>query len=243
MVAVVTLLALIPAWPGAAQTRLEELPGLVRAVSRYYLGPLSVETTYISTTPNEQGTPVCVTTLLERPVREATPDPATATGVEMFTITVRDFDEPTATGAAYAVLVEERDTVVASDPSAHPLVLEGIVDQATGIVVDAPGDAGDVPIQIALAVAQDGPYLYFIQGFMAGLDPVTVIRDILAVLAANAASSGEGTYDPAGGSTGGLWDKLEGVERVLGPGVVPTTDFVLVPAPEATPPGGCGYSD
>jgi hypothetical protein len=182
--------------------------GAVRAVARDYSGDVGT-----SLTPESEDTSIPYAAVL-----------------------VAEFERDDQAAAALDTLLDE---AVSSLSEQDTIPLEE---------VDAP-DLGDqaqarfgtieeesVRYELALLVVQDGPYIYLVSavgvgsGAGSGAGTMETTTAIAEAMVAADAGEGEGTFDSAGGSTGGLWGKLPAAgDPVLGE-LTSDSDYVVYPA-------------
>lgn len=102
-------------------------------------------------------------------------------------------------------------------------------------------NADGMSTTILAAIAQDDAAINIVMVATLGADPEPVATRTLTDMAEAEAGDGEGTFNPDGTSTGGLWDKLPNAEALAGefPGQVTVEDETLYPessAPVASTP-------
>jgi hypothetical protein len=203
---VLGLLALLgSSGPAAAAQGFADLPGLQRGVVRAWLAPATAAADGGTATP---------TTATPMPLFDA----ATMSGTIFLSIGVFEFDSGESATGAFESLATYVSEASDSDPqfaggSRSDL---GLGDQslaATSTVED-----GDIPFSYLVAVVRQDNLVFLLQGTFVRLDPAAEAERLVMGLLAGAASEGAGTYDAAGGSTGGLWDIFSQVEPVIVPG-------------------------
>lgn len=186
------------------------LDGAVRAVARDYSGDIGT-----SLTP-ESG----------------------ETSIPYVAVLVAEFERDDQAAAALGTIQEEALASVAGDAD---IPMEEVVAPELGDDVRARVGSVEeegVRYEVALLVIQDGPYIYLVSAVGVGrgtgsgeagtLELTTALAG--AIVAADA-GTGDGTFDDAGGSTGGLWDKLPAAGAPVLQGLTSDTDYVVYPEP------------
>ncbi len=200
--------ALLAAVSPAAAQGFADLPGLERAVVRAWLAPESADTSAASPVPGQDlvGTPA------------PTLDPATVSGTLFLSIGVFEFDsDDTAIGgfdslASYVAQVSDGDPQFAGGSRTEL----GIGDQSLAATSTQAKD--DIPFSFLVAVVRQGDLVFLLQGTLVRLDATTETSRLVTSLLAGVPGEESGTYDPAGGSTGGLWNVFANVEPAIVPG-------------------------
>jgi hypothetical protein len=152
-------------------------------------------------------------------------------GFYMLMAGVSEFDTPDHAQAAAVASYESgvRFIIGDSDVNVTPVDLGalGVYAQAA-VVFDA---LDGVTMEVSVVVVQDGPYVYATFTVARGPEADTVARSAAVIEAMLAADAGTGneTFDPAGGSTGGLWDKLPSAGDPVLQGLEPTMDQGVSP--------------
>jgi hypothetical protein len=209
--------------PGTAAQGFSDLPGLERAIVRGYISPPT------ETDGNGAGTPISENAAT--PV--ATPDPATLSGVVFLSIGVFQFDGEASAESAFDLFSELVGGVVERDPQFAggeivPLDASGNESiHAVAAHVDQ-----DIPFSMLFTVVRDGKYLYVLQGTLVRLDATAEANRMVNALVGTDPGAGPETFDPNGGSTGGLWDVYANVDPVLIEGSL-LTDAIVFPDPSS----------
>jgi hypothetical protein len=221
-------LLLLPA-PGSAQEAdwayFDSFEGLQRVIARSWNAPVP-EIVPPGATP--------VATPGATPVASPGATPMAAIQPITVSIFVFLFETDTTATMGWGRLDNDLQDLARSDPNApmdEALPLDGIGDRAKGYsgTLEIPGQA----MTFTFATIQDGPFVYSISAMFAAGDAAGATRAIAADLAGARMDRMAERFDPAGGSTGGLWRKLNAVEPGMPEGAA-VTDFVIYP-PEATP--------
>jgi hypothetical protein len=146
-----------------------------------------------------------------------------------------------------AALVAEFDTpdhAAAAVDALHELATES-VSANSGLTVEPtdPGDVGELAMaatgaveedgatyDVAVITVQDGAYVY-VAIALGGGEAATLETGVAVIEAMSAADAGAdaGSFDEAGGSTGGLWDKLPQAGDEVLQGLAPESDAPLYP--------------
>lgn len=219
---ITTLLVCLLALPTAARAQsgdaswLDSLDGLDLAIGRSWMAPVTFVSESVTTDFNEDGTPV--SEVVTRSTPESTPVTTAEMQTVMLSALVYEFDstEHAIEGVEllHATQIDqlERDS---RSPEMTGFDTSGLGDSAFGLegVYSAetmPGTFTD--FSIVMLFVQDENMVYQVFGqFLSGTytDIATgVVRDMLAA----EPGEGEPVYDMNGGSTGGLWEKLNAVE-------------------------------
>jgi len=187
-----------------------DLPGLERAVVRAWLAPATTESGATSTP--EVG-PVATS---------ATPaptfDPATMSATIFLSIGVFEFDSPESATMGFESLAGYVTQVSDGDPqfAGGSRTELGLGEQSLS-ATNAMEEEG-IPFSYLLTVVRQGELVYLLQGTLVRLDPMAEVDRLVSELLAGVAEDGPGSYDEAGGSTGGLWNVFAHVEPVIVPG-------------------------
>lgn len=207
----------------------EPMDGLDRAIARIWLAPMTMEIVEGGGMFNDQGTPIAE--WQERPV--ATPEPQA--GIAQFTVAILLFDSDDTAAAGMERIDAEMQETFRRDPRTpemEPLPLNGIGDQATGSTGSLA--EGDIVVDYTFATVQDGPFVYLISSTTGGIDAVSLVQETAESLVGAPMNRMAEQFDPDGGSRGGHWSKLDGVQPEMPEG----SDIfhaILYPMPEATP--------
>lgn len=234
LLTVLLLTALVTAAPMAhAQdvtvTGFDPPEGLERAVARWWMAPMTIVESTGGGIINNQGTPIAE--WRERPV--ATPEPQS--GIGQFIVSVFLFDSDEKAAAAFEVFEAESEESLRRDPRSpemDELPLDDIGDKATGSVGEI--TEGEIPVTYSLALVHDGPFVYQIFGMTGGIDAVALVQESAEALVSAPMNRMAEQYDPDGGSRGGLWSKLDGVQPDMPEGST-INDVVIYPVSFATP--------
>ncbi len=201
---------------------LESLDGLDLAIGRSWMAPLEFETESVTTDFNEEGTPV------SQVVTRTTPESTPERSGEMHTLTlsalIYQFDSPAhaADGMEqmHAAQVDQWDRDPRS-PQMDDFDTGDLGDAAIGLqgIYTSEGMPGEeTELAIVMLFVQDDTMVYQVFGqFIPGnhTDITTgVVRDMLAA----DVGTDDPMYDMNGGSTGGVWEKLNAVNLVMPPG-------------------------
>jgi hypothetical protein len=187
-----------------------DLPGLERGVVRAWLAPATSETAGDST----PAVGPVVTTATPVPAL----DPATMSATIFLSIGVFEFDSVESAGAGfdslagYVMQVSDGDPQFAGGSRTEP----GMGEQS--VAATNTMEQEGIPFSYLLTVVRQGSLVYLLQGTFVRLDPADEVERLVSGLLAGAAEDGPGTYDEAGGSTGGLWSVFAHVEPVIVPG-------------------------
>jgi hypothetical protein len=205
--------------------------GIERAIGRWWMAPMTTVQTSGGAILNEDGTPVAE--WRERPV--ATPTLDTPSGIGMFVVSVLLFDKDENAAAAFDLFDEDQQEDFRRNPrmpAMEDLPLNGIGDQAVGYIGEITQE--NITITYAFTSVQDGPFLYYVVSESAGIDPVGLMQETAEALVDAPMNRMAEQFDPDGGSRGGLWSKLDGVQPEMPEGST-INDVVIYPEPEATP--------
>ena len=129
----------------------------------------------------------------------------------------------------------------ATTTSLGMLGLDGfdIEETDVGLVADeaaawaGQGENEGVQYRVAVIVARSGPYVMTVAVITTGGDDaVTRAEDLMHAVIGAEAGAGTETYDDAGSSTGGVWDKFPDGETDSLKGMEPVEDAIYYPEPE-----------
>lgn len=206
-----TFLVLLMSSPSPVSAQgFADLPGLERGVVRAWLAPAT-------TAAGLESTPAVgpvATTATPAP----TFDPATMSATIFLSIGVFEFDSVESATAGFDSLAGYVSQVSDTDPQFAGGSRTGLDkgDQSLA-ATNAVEDEG-IPFSYLLTVVRQGELVYLLQGTFVRLDPAVEVDRLVGGLLAGVAEDGTGTYDEAGGSTGGLWSVFVQVEPVILPG-------------------------
>jgi hypothetical protein len=201
--------------------------GLERVIAKAWAAPIT------DTEPDSRTTPVVAGRAEATPV--ATPVPHASAGIEALSIFVYLFDSDVHAAAGFDRIDADLRKTVLGDPRApmnEDLPLDGLGDQARAYMGEL--SMGDVTVEFTFATVQDGPFVYSLSGMFSGPNSAEVTRDFAQQLIDAKMDRMTEQYDQAGGSRGGLWSKLHGVQPDMPAGST-VIDFIIYPMPEATP--------
>lgn len=236
-----TLLAILLIAPSIthAQTgdasSLDDLAGLETAIARSWMEPVVFVEEWTESELNEQGTPVWEISGRSEPV--STPIVTDEMQTSMLSALIFAFDTPENAAAALDAFSAEQMEIVQRDPRApatNAFTPENLGDAAIGYegVYESPGMDGDtIEMAIVYLFVQDGSLIYQIFGqFMPG-NHVEIATGVAGQMVAADASEDPAVYDMNGGSTGGLWEKLNAIELAMPEGST-ITDLEIYPPSE-----------
>jgi hypothetical protein len=207
----------------------EPMEGLDRAIARIWLAPTTMVSVEGGGMFNEEGTPIAE--WRERPV--ATPEPQT--GIGQFVVSVLLFDSDENAATAFQLADEDLQEDFRRNPRTpvmEGLPLDGIGDQAVGYIGEITPE--NITVTYAFATVQDGPFVYYVVSESAGIDAIGLMQATAEALVDAQMNRMAEQFDPEGGSGGGLWSKLDGVQPEMPEGS-DIFDAVLYPVQEATP--------
>jgi hypothetical protein len=166
------------------------------------------------------------------PAASPVASPEADAGIMNISIFVYLFDSDEAAAAGYeridADLAKTRE-VDRNAPMEDSLPLDGIGDQANGFMGQFP--QGDATYTFTFGTVLDGPFVYSISGMFTGDNGPDLTRDYLDAMVGAPMDRMAEQFDRHGGSRGGLWSKLSGVQPPMpeGSGVA---DFLVYQMPE-----------
>jgi hypothetical protein len=222
---ITTLLICLLALPTGATAQsgdaswLESLDGLDLAIGRSWMAPLEFETESATTDFNEEGTPV------SQVVTRSTPESTPVRTEEIRTLTlsalIYQFDslEHASDGMQqmHAAQMDqwERDP---RSPDMEAFDTGGLGDDAVGAegIYTSDGMPGTVSeLAIVMLFVQDDTTVYQVFGQFLPGDHTEIATDVVRDMLAAEASDEEPVFDMDGGSTGGLWEKLNAVNLAM----------------------------
>jgi hypothetical protein len=201
--------------------------GLQRVIARAWAAPVA------DIEPDSGATPV-VTGLAET-IPGATPMPPVSGRIEALSVFVFLFDSDEHAATGFERIDADLQKTVLGDPRApmsEDLPLDGLGDQARGYMGELAMNG--ITSEFTFATVQDGPFVYSLSGMFSGLDSAALTGEYAQQLIDAKMDRMAEQYDQAGGSRGGLWSKLNGVQPEMAAGST-AIDFVIYPMTEATP--------
>jgi hypothetical protein len=187
----------------------DDMPGLQQAVTRTFSSPDDRERSAGADEPRD----------LRKPL------------VAMFLIAVYSFDTEANAAATYELLQTDMNATGFSGQPLEltPMTLPIGLEHTAAIATDT---AFGEPYDFTLAMALDGTHVYTVISMTTGASPRVGFAETLLDMAATPAGADPAALDPAGGSTGGIWVKVPGLEELEGTfrGIEGVEDAALFPA-------------
>lgn len=232
----VLLLALLLPASTAAQSGdaswLESLDGLETGIGRAWMGEITFSETYTETEYNDQGTPVHEISMLTEDA--ATPEVTDQHRTMMLSVFVFQFDTEENAAAGLEKLNDEQIAQHRRDPRS-PAVNEfetDLGDASHGwqgeLELPTIDNTGNLKLSVVYLMVQDGDLVYQLSGqFLPGYGE-DISRGVIADMIAAETGEKEPVFEPNGGSTGGLWEKLNVVDVPFPDGMM-TFDLQIWP--------------
>jgi hypothetical protein len=149
---------------------------------------------------------------------------------------VAEFGTPEHAAAALDPLYAQASESFVADSgiTLEPVELDELGDlsrAATGTV-----EEDGVTLELSIILVQADAYLYLVValGVGSGAGTLDASAAVIEAMMAAEAGSGDGTFDGAGGSTGGLWDKLPAAGDPALQGLTPESDEQVYPVETPT---------
>jgi hypothetical protein len=198
-----------------------EFAGLERVIARSWLAPMAL--------PADDASPVPASP-------EATPLATPESGPEIRSLSVFVYFFTTNENAIDGYLRIDADLAKTreGDPNApmdDELPLDGVGERSIGYTGEM--TQGDATLTFTFATVQAGPFVYSLSGIFEGQGDKGLTRQFAESVVASRMDRMAEQYDPQGGSRGGLWSKLNGVQPDMPTGST-VTDFEIYPMPEST---------
>jgi hypothetical protein len=159
------------------------------------------------------------------------------TSIPYVAVLVAEFERDDQAAAALETIQDEALASVAGDDSIPMDESDApeLGDQARAHFGSAEEEG--VQYELALVIVQDGPYVYLVSavgagGGDSGAGTMEMATALAEAMAASDAGDGDGTFDDAGGSTGGLWDKLPAAGDPVLNGLIGESDYLVYPSPD-----------
>lgn len=211
---------------------LESLDGLESGVGRSWMGEIVITEELTETEFNEQGTPVHEISMITEPL--STPEITDEHQTMMLSVFVFQFDSEANAAAGLEKLNAEQMDQHSRDPRS-PAVEEFDVEVGDAgygwkgeIEIPTIDNTGNMKMGVVYLMVQDGDLVYQLFGqFVPGYGE-EVSRQVVTDMVAAEVGSGEPVFEPNGGSTGGLWEKLNAVDVAFPEGVM-TFDLQIWP--------------
>lgn len=149
------------------------------------------------------------------------------------TAMVLQFDRPANAASGYRAMVDEA-TMVTTDSEYDRVELD-LELKHTALLVEEGTDGA--PASTLVAFVQDGEYVSVVIAVAVGTDAMEHATGIVRVIVESDTGTFPEMFNPDGGSTGGLWEKLPSVEDEgkLLQGLEPYGDSIFYPAEAGTP--------
>ncbi len=189
-VVLLALVVMLGAGPALAMAQddgvgFEDMSGIQQAVTRSFSSPSDRELSAGVNAPRD----------LRKPL------------VALLMTAVYSFDTEANAAASFELLKTDMNaTGFGGQPlEVTPVTLPVGMEHTAGVATDT---AFGETYHFVLVTARDGIFIYTVIGIMAGGSPEAAVASTLNTMESRAAGSDPGSFDPTGGSTGGLWDKL-----------------------------------